>query len=156
MFRFRLQQVLEMREEREKERARELAAAKDVAEAALREQEALAALRDSSRAERDAAPDGLPVGHLHQFGLVIESLEERLQLAHESVREANGAVEDAQGALNEAARERQILDRLKERHTAEWRAEEAQKDRLHMDAVALTRFGSKSSNAGSNTSNPTQ
>lgn len=153
MFRFRLQQVLELREEREKEKARELAAAKDAAESARKEQEALAALRDHSRAERDAAQDdALPVGHLHQFGLVLESLEQRLHLAGESVTQADGAVESAQGALGEAARERQILDRLKERHTAEWRVEEAQKDRLHMDAVALTRFGSKSAN----NSTPTQ
>ena len=154
MFRFRLQGVLELREEREKEKARELAAAKEVAEAARAAQEALAALRDNSRAERDAAQDdALPVGHLHQFGFVLESLEQRLQHAGEHVDAADEVVEGAQGALNDAARDRQILDRLKDRHTAEWRTEEAQKDRLHMDAVALARFGNVKN---SNTSNPTQ
>ena len=86
MFRFRLQGVLELREEREKEKARELAVAKEVAEAARAAQEALTALRDNSRAERDAArDDALLVGHLHQFGFVLESLEQRLQHAGEHV-----------------------------------------------------------------------
>jgi flagellar protein FliJ len=153
MFKFRLQQVLELREEREKAKARELMAAKEAAESARQAQDALASLRDNSRAERDAAQDdALPVGHLHQFGFVLESLEQRLQHAGEHVSAADEVVQGAQGALNDAARDRQILDRLKDRHTAEWRVEEAQKDRLHMDAIALARFGSKRSN----TSNPTQ
>jgi flagellar FliJ protein len=145
MFKFRLQHVLDIREEREKVKARELAAAKDAAEIARQAQEALASLRDNSRAEVEAAhEDALPVGHLHQFGFVLESLEQRLQHAGESVNAAEGVVEGAQGALNDAARDRRMLDRLKERHTDAWRVEEAQKDRLHMDAIALTRFGNKS------------
>lgn len=45
--------------------------------------------------------------------------------------------------LEEAARDRRVLDRLKERHTDAWRTDEATKDRVHMDEVALTQFARK-------------
>ena len=144
MFRFRLQRVLELREEHEQAMARELASARELADAARREQEALAAVRDSSRAEIEAAHTETPhVGHLHQLGFVLQSLDERVERASESVVAADGVVDAAQSALVDAARDRQALDRLKERHAEAWRAEEAQKDRLQMDEIALARFGRK-------------
>ena len=144
MFRFRLQRVLELREEHEQAKARELASAKDAADAARREQEALAAVRDSSRAELHAAHAETPrVGHLHQLGFVLQSLDHRVETATESVKAADVVVDAAQGALVDAARDRRVLDRLKERHAEVWRAEEAQKDRLLMDEIALGRFGRK-------------
>lgn len=142
MFRFRLQRVLELREEHEQARARELASAQDAADAARREQDALAALRDSSRDELEAAHAETPrVGHLHQLGFVLQSLDQRVERATETVHAADGVVDAAQRALVDAARDRQVLDRLKERHAEAWRAEEAQKDRLQMDEIALARFG---------------
>lgn len=144
MFRFRLQRVLELREEHEQAMARELASARDAADAARREEEALAAVRDSSRAQLHAAHAETPrVGHLHQLGFVLQSLDQRVQSATESVQAADVVVDAAQGALVDAARDRRVLDRLKERHAEAWRAEEAQKDRLQMDEIALGRFGRK-------------
>jgi flagellar FliJ protein len=140
-FRFRLQRVLELREEAEQARARALASAQDAAEAARRAEEALAALRASSRAEIEAAQAELPrVGHLHGLGMVLESLEARLAGAAEMRTTAEHQVQQAQEELADAARERRILDRLKEKHAEEWRAAEAQKDRVQMDEIALARF----------------
>jgi len=141
MFKFRLQRVLELRAEAEQAKARALAEARDAADAARRDHDALAELHQSSRAEVHAAHAQEPrVGHLRQLGLVLQSLEERLDNAAEVVQSADVVVAGAQNELETAARDRRVLDRLKERHATAWRAEEAHKDRLQMDEIALARF----------------
>lgn len=140
-FKFRLQRILELKEMAEQAKARQLASAKDAADVARREHDAISELHTSSRAEVSAAQSAAPrVGHLTQLGLVLNALDERLESAGETVRAADATVADAQNLLELAARDRRVLDRLKERHTDQWRAEEAHKDRLHMDEVALARF----------------
>ncbi len=143
-FRFRLQRVLELRELSEQAKARELSSAKDVAEVARLEQQSLSNLRVSSRSQMDASPSrAVHVGHLQQSGFVLRSLEERLLNATDALTAADGLVKDAEGALSDAARARQILDRLKERHEGVWRAGESQKDRLQMDELALSRHAKR-------------
>lgn len=141
MFRFRLQRILELREKAEQAKARELASAQDAAESARRERDELADRHAASRAEVDTAQRAEPrVGHLQQLGLVMDSLDERLESAGETVRAADEVVDGAQKLLAQAARDRRVLDRLKEKHTDQWRVEEAHKDRLGMDEIALSRF----------------
>ncbi len=142
MFRFRLQRVLELREEAEQAASRTLAAARDAAESARRTQAELEALHESSRTEIRVAQQEAPrIGHLQQLGVVLQSLEERIDSAVDVVKSADEVVVSAQSALEVAARDRRVLDRLKERHALAWRAEEAHKDRLQMDEIALARFG---------------
>lgn len=141
MFNFRLQRILELREKAEQAKARELATARDAAEVARRERDALANLHASSRAEVDAAQrTGPRVGHLRQLDIVLQSLDQRLESAGETVRAANEVVDGAQKLLDAASRDRRVLDRLKVRHTDQWRVGEAHKDRLGMDEIALSRF----------------
>lgn len=141
MFKFRLQRILELREKAEQAKAIALASAQDAAEVARQERDTLANLHATSRAEVHAAQRAEPrVGHLQQLGLVLQSLDTRLESAGDSVRAADEVVAGAQKLLDDAARDRRVLDRLKERHTDQWRVEEAHKDRLGMDEVALSRF----------------
>lgn len=141
MFRFRLQRVLELREEAEQAKSRALVSARDAADEARRAHETLTELHESSRAEIGAAQQGASrVGHLNQLGVVLQSLEVRLESAVEQVQAADSVVAEAQGQLEIAARDRRVLDRLKEKHVEVWRAEEAHKDRLQMDEIALARF----------------
>ncbi|MCZ8011526.1 MAG: flagellar export protein FliJ [Gemmatimonas sp.] len=143
-FRFRLQRLLELREQHEQAKARELAAAQDVAEQAEQAREALAALRADSHAHvHRATRRETRIGHLQQLGTVLASLDERLVLATDVCRQADEGVEAAQKTLEEAARDRRVLDRLKERHTDVWRTEEAARDRVRMDEAALTQFARK-------------
>jgi flagellar export protein FliJ len=79
------------------------------------------------------------VGHLQQFGVVVGALEVRVDLAEDVVATAEQAVAEARATLEERARDRQVLDRLKVRHTDAWRAEEARRDRERMDDIALGR-----------------
>lgn len=141
MFTFRLQRLLELREKAEQAKALELTTAQQRAESARRERDALAALHASSRAEVSAAQRTEPrVGHLTQLGVVLQSLDQRLESASETLRAADHVVIGAQKLLDDAARERRVLDRLKIRHSDQWRTEEAHKDRLGMDEIALSRF----------------
>jgi flagellar FliJ protein len=143
-FKFRLQRILELREQHEQAKARQLASAQQTAEVAAQAQESLAALRLSSQAQMQATTESAArVGHLHQLGTVLASLDERLVIAGDVCKEADAGVHKAKLMLEEAARDRRVLDRLKERHTGAWRTEEANKDRVQMDEVALTQFARK-------------
>lgn len=143
-FKFRLQRILELREQHEQAKARELAAAQTAAEEAAQAKDALAALRADSHAQiHNVSRTETRVGHLHQLGTVLASLDERLVVATDVCKEADAGVHQAKVTLEEAARERRVLDRLKERHSDAWRAEEAARDRVQMDEVALTQFARK-------------
>ena len=138
---FRLQRLLELREQAEQAKARELVSAQDAADAARRERDSLANVHGNARAEIDAAQRAEPrIGHLQQLGYVLQSLDQRLETAGESVRAADQGVAEAQTELDAAARDRRVLDRLKDRHTDQWRLEAAQLDRKGMDEIALARF----------------
>ena len=71
---------------------------------------------------------------------LTRALDQRLESAGESVRAADEVVQGAQQQLADAARDRRVLDRLKDRHAEQWRVDAAHKDRLGMDEVALARF----------------
>ena len=144
MFHFRLQRVLELRQEAEQAASRTLGVARDAADEARRAKDQLADLHETSRREIGATQQREPrIGQLQQLGVVLQSLETRLESAVEQVQAADAVVADALSKLELAARDRRVLDRLKERHATVWRAEEAHKDRLQMDEIALARFGRK-------------
>lgn len=144
-FKFRLQRILELKEKAEQAKAQQLGIAQDAADLARRDRDTLSELHSTSRAEVDAAQRNAPrIGHLQQLGVVLQALDQRLETADESVRAADATVADAQKLLELAARDRRVLDRLKERHTDQWRVEEAHKDRLGMDEIALARFSRSS------------
>ncbi len=141
MFKFRLQRILELRQQAEQARARELVSARDDADVAREAQKTIEELHTTSRAQTNAAQQATPrVGHLQQLGIVLQSLDARVAQAGEEVRAADDVVVSAQRVLEDAARDRRILDRLKDRHAEQWTADAAQKDRLGMDEVALARF----------------
>jgi flagellar FliJ protein len=148
-FRFRMQRVLELREQAEQARAQALARAEQEAEAARQARDAIAALHDASRAELFDAHQGAPrVGHLQQVGLVVASLADRLRQADEQVAGAEAVVAEAQRALHDASRERRVLDRLKDRQAAEWRTGVARQARHQMDEIALSRFTQRGDGTG--------
>ena len=141
MFKFRLQRILELRQQAEQARARELVSARDDADSAREAQKTIVDLHATSRAQTNAAQQATPrFGHLQQLGIVLQSLDARVVQADEQVRAADDVVVNAQKGLEDAARDRRILDRLKDRHAEQWTVDAAHKDRLSMDEVALARF----------------
>lgn len=141
MFRFRLQRVLELREQREQAQALELAKAEEAASTARTHRDELQALHEASREKlKDAHGAAATVGHLHHLGFVINALDERLGHAVKSLATAEGVVSDARSSLEAAARDRRVLDRLKNKHEDVHRAEAGHRDRVMMDEIALARF----------------
>ena len=145
-FTFRLQRVLDLREQAEQARARALASVQAAATQARQAQATLEALHQTSRTQLQAATGQAPrVGHLQQLGTTLGAIEVRIEQAVELVQAAEADVQQARQQLEAAARDRRVLTRLRERHIEHWRANEVQKDRRQMDDVALARFGRRES-----------
>ena len=141
MFKFRLQRVLELREKREQAQATQLVKAEESASVARAQRDELQAMHSASRAQITSAHIADPtVGHLHHLGYVMGALDQQLGHASQNLTAAEDAVSKARVFLETAARERRVLDRLKDRHTDAFRAEESHRDRITMDEVALARF----------------
>ncbi|MES2358154.1 MAG: flagellar export protein FliJ [Gemmatimonadota bacterium] len=139
MFRFRLQQVLDLREKQERHLATQLAAALGA------EREAKDAL-NGLRAERAAGSEAVKEGESHSVGelanlaFMMQQLDDRIAGANDTVGAANNSVSQVQEALTAAFKDRRVLDRLRERHEETYRATAEQTDRRAMDDIALSRF----------------
>ncbi|HXF23323.1 MAG TPA: flagellar export protein FliJ [Gemmatimonadaceae bacterium] len=139
MFRFRLQQVLDLREKQERHLATQLAAALGA------EREAKDAL-NGLRAEREAGSEAVKEGESHSVGelanlaFMMQQLDDRIAGANDTVSAANNSVSQVQEALTAAFKDRRVLDRLRERHEETYRATAEQTDRRAMDDIALSRF----------------
>jgi flagellar FliJ protein len=139
MFRFRLQQVLDLREKQERHLATQLAAAMGA------ERDAKNAL-DGLRAEREAGSEVVNNGQSHSVGelanlaFMMQQLDDRIAGANDVVSAANDSVSQVQEALTAAFKDRRVLDRLRERHEETYRVTAEQTDRRTMDDIALSRF----------------
>ncbi len=143
-FRFRLQRVLELREKSEQARAQTLHAANENADEQRSQQDAMFALRQLQRDSLEAVSHGvITAGEMQHLAFIIDQLDDRLLRAADDVDEAERLVAEAQVALQLASRERRVIDRLKERHVERWQDAEQQRDRNHMDEIALSRFTRK-------------
>ena len=140
MFKFRLQRVLDLRARTEREAARALAVAQDVADRARSAADALAAARADLAAEARGARGGAAVGALRTAGFLLDRMDERVAAAGAAVSAAEGVVGAREAGLRAAFRDRRTLDRLRERHQDAWRAGAAAADRQLMDEIALSRF----------------
>ena len=141
MFKFRLQRLLDLREQKEREMAAELARAEQAADAARAELANLDAVRAIGRDRLHAAhaADGT-VGELRNLVFVLEQLDAQVASAQASVDAADEAAARARGELSDAFRDRRVLDRLRDRHQEDFRGAAEAADRQAMDAIALTRF----------------
>lgn len=138
MFRFRLQQVLDLRQKREHHLATQLVRAMGD------ERDAQGTL-DDLRAIREAGID-LPtpgasrsVGELSNLAFLLGALDGQIANATDAVDAAGHTVSEVKEALTGALQDRRILDRLRDRHQASHRLSEEQTDRRTMDDIALSR-----------------
>ncbi|HEU4629909.1 MAG TPA: flagellar export protein FliJ [Gemmatimonadaceae bacterium] len=140
MFKFRLQRLLDLREQKEREKAVELRHAEAAFDAARAALAGLEAVRETGREQLLGARGGPTVGELHNLVFVLEQLDRRVAEAAASASAAEAETARVRGDLTTAHQERRALDRLRERYEAEWRGQEVQADRQTMDAIALARF----------------
>jgi flagellar protein FliJ len=139
MFRFRLQQVLDLREKQERHLATQLVAALDAEQAAKSALEGLRAERDAG-GERTQDGRGRSVGELTNLAFIMQQLDGQITDANDTVSAANNSVSQVKEALTAAFKDRRVLDRLRERHEETYRVTAEQTDRRAMDDIALSRF----------------
>ncbi len=140
-FKFRLQQVLELREQQEKQVAAKLAEAETAADEARIAHQALESIRQTgAQAIRSAHANETTVGQLTTIGYVIEQLNHHIVDAQTRVEKAEQAVDQARSDLTSALQARRVLSRLRDRHLANWRAEDGAEQLRQMDELALSRF----------------
>src|SRR3954471_10024333 len=140
-FKFRLQQVLDLREQHEQQVAAKLAEAETVADEARVAQKALESIRQSgSQALRNAHATEPTIGQLKTIGYVIEQLNHHIVDAQSRVEMAEQLVTQARTDLTSALQARRVLSRLRDRHFQSWRVEDNAQDLRQMDELALTRF----------------
>jgi len=147
-FKFRLQQVLNLREQHEKQVAAKLAEAEMAADEARLAHSALESIRQSgTQALRNAHDSGPTVGELKTIGYVIEQLNQHIVDAQSRVDATEQVVTQAKTDLTSALQARRVLSRLRDRHFTEWRTEEGAQEMRQMDELALTRFARRDHNS---------
>jgi flagellar FliJ protein len=148
-FKFRLQQVLELREQHEKKVAAKLAEAETAADEARVAQRALETIRQSgSQALRSAHASEPTIGQLKTIGYVIEQLNHHIVDAQSRVDVAEQLVTQARTDLTSALQARRVLSRLRDRHFETWRAEDNAQEMRQMDELALSRFSRRDNGNG--------
>jgi len=142
-FRFRLERVRELRERKEDLARRELARA---VSRRSRSEDRLRTVED--HLERTRA-DQLTATTRDGDVSAAELLARQAFLEHVEAQRSMGAVElerreaevvDRDAELTDAAREHEMLERLKERHRAEHDREAARRESNALDEIALERF----------------
>jgi flagellar FliJ protein len=140
-FKFRLQSVLELREQQERAVAAKLAEAESAADEARVAQQALETIRQTgSQAMRKAHASEPTIGQLKTIGYVIEQLNHHIVDAQSRVEMAEQVVTQARTDLTSALQARRVLSRLRDRHFDHWRADGNAQEMKQMDELALTRF----------------
>ncbi len=141
-FRFKLQPVLDLREQKEKESAVGLARARAAADQARQAREDLEAVREAGRALlADAHGAGGPVGHLQNLALVVGSVDLHIAVAEDACRKADEEVVESMKTFQEALKDRMSMDQLRARRLEEWRTEQSKTEQKTMDEVAISRHG---------------
>jgi flagellar protein FliJ len=140
-FKFRLQQVLELREHTEKQAAAKLAEAESAAAEARVAQKVLETIQQGgSEALRTAHASEPTIGQLKTIGYVIEQLNHHIIDAQTRVESAEQTVSQTRMDLTSALQARRVLSRLRDRHFASWRVEDNAEQMRQMDELALSRF----------------
>ena len=143
--RFSLQRILELRERKEQAVAIRLTSARSAAESARELEEEIESLKRDGMERRMGSPGSAStVGELQNTSYLIGQLEQQLMQARTAVKQADGQVNAVLAEFTIATRERQVLDRLKEKKREAAMLEAADADRKTMDAIALSRFGRRS------------
>jgi flagellar FliJ protein len=140
-FKFRLQSVLELREQQERQVAAKLAEAESAADEARVAAQALETIRQTgSQALRSAHASEPTIGQLKTIGYVIEQLNHHIVDAQTRVEAAEQLVTEARTDLTSALQARRVLSRLRDRHFDNWRTDSNAQEMKQMDELALTRF----------------
>ena len=133
-FRFPLEVVRNLRSERERKTASQLAEA--LARAGSVD-EARAVLEALDRRSRESIPRSImDVGTAQSVSVVLEHLKQHLDRTDAQSTEAWEQVQVLARDFSEALADRQAIDRIKDKHHEEWRSREARSEQKRLDEVS--------------------
>ena len=138
-FTFRLERVRSLRESAEEQAREELArelSHRLRGEALLRQ--ATHAVSAAREAGRDKVAGGARAADLMAAQVWMERAERRRLDAAADLHRLDGEVERSRAALAEAAREREVIERLKRKQQADHQAEALRLAQIQLDEIALT------------------
>lgn len=148
-FRFGLQKVLDLREQKEREQARALADAERRATAAQVRLDELREIRDAEASKLvQAHGESRRVGQLRNLNRAIQQLSEGVVRAEAACRAASQEVDASRLELVDAMTQRQVMDALREKQESAWRHEMKTDEQRRMDELALTRFQRRDEDGG--------
>jgi flagellar protein FliJ len=149
-FGFSLSKVLDFRRHQEHEQARSLAQARTEAEAAHQARRDLERIQAEGRAKLATAHNmGGSVGQMRNMEFILGRMEDHLREAQAECQRADEGVVERVKTYVEALKQRQILDKLRERRLEEWKVGEGRREQKIMDEVASNRHGrTRSAQAG--------
>lgn len=141
MYKFSLQRVLDLRIKAEEQKAIVLAAANEGAQHAREAYQTLTLDRTREHAHFDAMQRiGATAGELQGLRQVLEFVDAQLGRALERVEQADQDAAERFLELQDASRDRRVIERLREKDLQAWRAKEARQDAKQMDEIATQRF----------------
>jgi flagellar FliJ protein len=133
-FTFKLDGVLEQRKNVERQRQRDVATAQKLLLKFQAEIDAIAAVSRSSAIElRCGRLSAASLAAHQRFILSMRHKSKSLKLQH---AQAERELHDAQAALTEAAKQRKVMEKLREREHAKWAQQQRRRDAQEADDVA--------------------
>ncbi|MGI9625278.1 MAG: flagellar export protein FliJ [Longimicrobiales bacterium] len=133
-FRFRLEKLRGLRWAEEQEKARRLAEAGTALDRAQGILERIAESEAGVQSRmRDALEEAPTAGVVQNLMVLLDAMRRQRTAAEEDRAAALDQVVEATTQLQEATRERKILDRLRDRHRGEWVREERQREQSILD-----------------------
>ena len=133
-FTFKLEGVLEQRKNAERQRQRDVAAAQQMLLKLQAELDALAAVSRSSAIELRSG--GLSAAALAAHQRFVLSMRHKAGALKQQRAGAERELRDAQAALTEAAKQRKVMEKLREREHAKWSEQQRRRDAQDADEVA--------------------
>lgn len=140
VFRFRLDKVLRYRRRLVELRSQEVAAAElEAADLRRRLEELGVQMTALSRSAQ--AADGFDVRARRELAVWLDRLEIRSRELADEIAAAEEEAARRRTALAEAWREREVLERLRQRRREEWRRDQDRRDRAELDEIGQQRAG---------------
>jgi flagellar protein FliJ len=141
MFRFRLAPVLRLREAAEETRKRALAEALAALDARRKEFSELEKERERCRERLVREGGGISIAERSLYAGYMDRLSRRKAEIVAKLEEEEARVEKRRSELAVAARDRQAMERLRDRRAEAWRRTEERRDRARSDELAVLGFG---------------
>ena len=133
-FTFKLEAVLEQRKNAERQRQRDVATAQHALLKLQAEIDALAAVSRASAAELRSGLLSAAALAAHQR--FVLSMRHKARAMKQQHAVAERELHDAQAALTEAAKQRKVMEKLREREHAKWADQQRRRDAQEADDIA--------------------